>query len=172
MPSRIQGVLDHLKNISHDKVTPLLDTRHAIDPSAGIVLVNVPDQGVVMSDSGYEYHFYGARVLTGVTNFVRPHYHKHGEEPYRILAGEGEMNIGTVQGEKVVWNQPLKVKAGDEVIVQENEVHTLRNKGHVMLDIAIACPKEHLIDHDAKHPEGDRYFTKDLTDGMPPWFPK
>lgn len=167
----MQAVINHLKSFSQQQVASLLDEKHAVDSSAGIIIVGLP--GEVISTQGYTYHFHGARVLTGHANFVKPHFHTIGEEPYHILSGTaGEMNLGTVQDEKVVWKAPQKVTVGDFIVVQEGQVHSLRNPGEDPLDFTFACPDEHLINHDDEHPEGDRYFTLDLADGIPPWYPK
>lgn len=167
----MQLVINHLKSISHQQLSSLLDEKHAVDSRVGIVLVSLP--GEMISTTGYTYHFHGARVLTGHANFVKPHYHKIGEEPYHILSGSnGEMNLGVVQDNRVVWKEPQEVAAGDVIVVKEREVHSLRNRGEESLDFTFACPDEHLIDHGDDHPEGDRYFTKDLEDGIPSWYPK
>lgn len=178
-PSRIQPVVDKLNNIPHSKVGLLLDKKlnsiRAVDPIAGIAIVNLEDEGTITSDAGYEYHFHGARVMTSnpeTPNFVNPHYHLKGEEPYHILGGDnGEMNLGRVINGAVVWNEPYTVKAGDKVEVQEGEVHSLRNNGDTPLDFTFACPKNHLQDHSEQNPDGDRYLTKDLPNGIPPQYP-
>lgn len=168
--SKVQPVIDRLKSIPHDVVGPLLDTKHGVDPSAGIVLVNLDVSPV--SANGFEFHFHGARVLTGEGNFVKPHYHEKGEEPYHILKGKGEMNLGEADNDEVKWKSPKEVMPGDVIEVQEHEVHSLRNPGETPLDFTFACPDEHLVDNSPEHPEGDRFFTMDLQHGTPPWYPK
>lgn len=178
-PSKIQPIVDKLNSISHTLVGPLLDEklkelRTNVDPVAGIAIVDLA--GEVTSEAGYKYHFHGARVMTSnpeTPNFVNPHYHNLGEEPYHILAGDnGEMNLGRVVNGEVVWNEPYTVKAGDDVEVQEGEVHSLRNKGETPLDFTFACPDNHLVDHSEEKPDGNRYLTRDLPNGIPPQYPK
>lgn len=178
--SRIQPIVDKLGTVSNEITGPLLDAKlrdaQTVDPLAGIVIVNLTEMGTVTSPAGQEYHFYAARILTSnpkTPNFVNPHYHLNGEEPYHIITGDnGEMNLGVVKDGKVEWREPRKVVAGDGIEVQEGEVHSLRNNGEEPMDFAFSCPKEHLIDQGENHPEGDRYFTKDLPNGIPPWYPK
>lgn len=166
------AVIERLQSVLPSDVSPLLDAKlheaHAVDASAGIVIIGLP--GKVETDKGV-YHFHGARVLTGAGNFVKPHYHNIGSEPYHILAGDnGEMNLGRVVDGEVKWDEPKLIRAGGLVIVQEGQVHSLRNNGEVPLDFAFACPNEHLVDNGEEHPEGDRYFTADLIHGTPPWY--
>lgn len=172
--SRIQNVREALRaNYTHDQVKPLLDAKHEADPVAGIAIVNL--EGETVSNAEQKFHFHGARVFTSGLehpNFVNPHYHTKGEEPYIILSGEGgEMNLGRVIDGQVVWDAPRMVKQGDEIEVQEEQVHSLRNTGEEPLDFTFACPDEHLIDNSPEHPEGDRYIVRDLPNGIPPQYP-
>lgn len=165
-------VIDRLQSFTHDVVGPLLDAKlqeaHAVDPSAGIVIVGLP--GEIETDKGI-YHFHGARVLTGADNFVKPHYHKIGIEPYHILSGDdGEMNLGRVVDGEVKWDEPKLIRAGGLVVVQEGQVHSLRNTGKEPLDFTFACPDNHVKDNGPDNPKGDRYFTSDLIHGTPPWY--
>jgi len=86
------------------------------------------------------------------------------------------MNIGRVvdgeQGKEVRWGEPKTVAAGDTIEVQEGEVHSLRNNGETPLDFAFACPDEHLRDYSDENPSGDRYFTENLPNGIPPQYLK
>ena len=166
----IQHVNEKLLKISLNEVKPFLDAKHSADPVVGIVIVDLPELEIEGS-SGFIYHFHAARIFTSsneTPNFVNPHYHMKGEEPYHILAGDkGEMNIGKVVDGKVLWQEPKIIKTGDLIEVQEGEVHSLRNLGLTPLDFTFACPDEHLIDHSSEQPEGDRYLTKNLQDGFP-----
>ena len=175
MESRIYPVRERLRAITHQQVKPLLDAKHEADPVAGIAIANLVDIEPVTTDKG-EYHFHAARVFTSSPehpNFVNPHYHTKGEEPYRILSGEGgEMNLGRVENGSVVWDTPFQVKEGQEIEVQEGQVHSLRNTGEEPLDFTFACPDEHLIDNSSEHPEGDRYIVRDLPNGIPPQYPR
>lgn len=166
-PSRIKLVIDRLHALTYGIVKPHLDARHEADPAAGIAIVHFAGTiEPIRSADGQDYHFHAARIFPGQKNFVNPHYHLKGEEPYEILAGDnGEMNLGRVLDGEVEWNEPRQVKAGDTVNVQEGEVHSLRNNSDVPLDFVFACPDNHLN-------EIDRFFTKDLSNGIPPWYQK
>lgn len=168
-PTKIQSVIDKLHTLTHEIVKPYLDAQHDADPAAGIAIVHLKDKGIiepVKAEDGQVYHFHLARIFPGAQNFVNPHYHLKGEEPYEILAGDnGEMNIGRVVDGKVEWKDPRQVKAGDKVNVKEGDVHSLRNNSDVPLDFVFACPDNHLN-------EIDRFFTADLPNGIPPQYPK
>ncbi len=173
-------VLDRLRSINPGEAKARLDAeqkeRHRVDPQAGIIIVHLPDEPVNTED-GLEYRFHLARILpaqSGQQNFVTPHLHKIGGEPYRYLGGsDGEMNTGRVEGDRVEWNDPEHAVPGAEVMVKEGEVHSLRNKGGDYYDFAFACPNAHLEDNDpVARPTGDRYIVKDMPGGIPPWYSK
>ncbi len=170
-----QNVNDQLLKITHEEVEPLLDEKHTADPVAGIAIVNLPHIEVETAE-GLKYHFHAARVFTSsptTPNFVNPHYHLIGEEPYHILSGNnGEMNLGRLVDGEVIWEEPKTVKTADFINVQEGQVHSLRNTGDTPLDFTFACPDEHLIDNSPEHPEGDRYVVKDFPNGIPPQYPR
>lgn len=164
-------ILSTLRSFSEDQIKQLLDAKHTPDSKAGIIIVplEVPE---LKNEQRQIYKFFAARVLPKSMNpqhFVNPHYHKHGEEPYLFIYGDkGEMNTGYVKDNEVIWNIPKIVVPGEIYSVKENEVHSFRNIGENPYDFAFACPSLHLVDYDLQaHPEGDRYFTKDLTNGMP-----
>lgn len=163
-------LLNRLQDISHDSVKPLLDHHTTLDPHSGIILVSLdltPEE-----HAGLSFHFHGARIVTGEHNYVNPHYHKIGIEPYYLLSGIGEMNLGFVEENRVEWDEPRLVEAGELIVVEETEVHSLRNKGKDPLDFVFACPEKHLVDNNSTHPEGDRYFTAHLENGFPPQYAK
>lgn len=167
-------VTQRLVQITLQEVRPLLEAKHSADPVAGIAIVALP--GIeVKNEQGLVYHFHAARVFTSSPsspNFVNPHYHLKGEEPYHILAGDAcEMNLGKVVDNAVHWDLPKIVKAGDVVEVQEGEAHSLRNNGIEPLDFTFACPDAHLVDYSSENPSGDRYLTKALANGMPAHYP-
>ncbi|MEK7186477.1 MAG: hypothetical protein AAB675_03890 [Patescibacteria group bacterium] len=171
----ITPAAERLKAIPYSEVKPLLDAKHEADPVAGIAIANLTDIEPVETDKGI-YHFHAARVFTSTPetpNFVNPHYHKIGEEPYNILRSDGgEMNLGYVKDGKVEWDAPRTVVAGEIINVKEGQVHSLRNIGQEPLDFTFACPDNHLIDNSPEKPEGDRYLTKNLPSGIPPQYPK
>lgn len=173
------ALMARLRAITADKVKPLLDAefaqRHAVDSKVGIVIAHLDDESVFSLEDGQEYKFHAARVYPprpGEQNFVTPHLHSKGIEPYRFLTGgRAEMNIGKVRHKEVIWDQPSEVSVGEEVIVQPGEVHSLRNKGDDPYDFVFACPDSHLKDHDkTTAPDGDRFIVKDYTNGIPPWY--
>ncbi|MFI5265192.1 MAG: hypothetical protein ACHQT7_00420 [Candidatus Levyibacteriota bacterium] len=171
----ISGVVNRLRLIPGAEIQAMLDTKHGADPLAGIAIVNLTDMAPEIS-GGQKFHFHGARVFTSTPetpNFVNPHYHLIGEEPYRMLSSRGgEMNLGRVVDGKVVWDAPKAVETEEVVVVGEGQVHSLRNTGTEPFDFLFACPDSHLVDHSEEKPEGDRYFTKDLPNGIPPQYPK
>jgi oxalate decarboxylase/phosphoglucose isomerase-like protein (cupin superfamily) len=168
-----EQVEDSLRRIDPQALERGLDEKHQADPIAGIAIVNL--EGSILTPDG-EYHLHGARVFTSSTehpNYVNPHLHKIGVEPYVVFAGDGgEMNLGWVVDGQVVWDDPKRVKPGDTIRVKEGQVHSLRNTGDAPLDFVFACPDNHLVDHSEEKPEGDRYLTKDLPNGIPPQYPK
>jgi mannose-6-phosphate isomerase-like protein (cupin superfamily) len=168
----MEKVIEQLKTISHEKIAPLLDAKHAVDTHVGIIIFKIEDIGPVVLQPGLKFYFHAARILPGETHFVKPHFHKKGDEPYLILSGAGEMNLGTIKEGKVVWDEPRKVMVGDIVEVREEQVHSLRNVEKTPLDFVVACPDEHKVDNTSENPEGDRYFPTGLADEIPPWYPK
>lgn len=170
--SKERSVLKELREITHVDIKTLLDAKQCIDLAAGIIIVKL-EKLPVMGELDQEYDFYAARVLPATLenpNFVNPHYHKNGMEPYRFLSSSGEMNIGSVKDNEVVWNEPKKVSVGDEVEIEGGKVHSYRNLGNEPADFVFACPKNHLVNNDPEHSEGDRYFVKAFKNGLPPWY--
>ena len=170
----IQQIVDRLANITPERASLLLDETMAVDSKAGIIIVKLEDMPAMEGEDGQDYRFYVARVLPAGpdgSNYVNPHVHYRGEEPYHFLIGaDGEMNSGRIFGDEVRWSRARRVQPGDTVVIGEGEVHSFRNNGTEPADFAFACPDSHLIDADEEHPEGDRRFTKDLDHGIPPWY--
>jgi oxalate decarboxylase/phosphoglucose isomerase-like protein (cupin superfamily) len=71
-----------------------------------------------------------------------------------------EEHLGQVEGAAVVWRPGAPAGPGDEIVVQEGEVHSLENTGSKLLDFAFSCPAAHLT-------EEDRVFTSDMKNGEP-----
>src|SRR3989338_5347775 len=172
------ALMARLRAITADKIGPLLDAelvrRQAVDPKVGIVIAHLDDEPI-RGEDGQEYKFHAARVYPpapGEQNFVTPHLHSKGIEPYRFLSGsKAEMNTGVVRHKEVVWNAPREVSVGEEFIVQPGEVHSLLNRGEAPYDFVFACPDSHLKDHDSTTaPDGDRFIVKDYKNGIPPWY--
>jgi oxalate decarboxylase/phosphoglucose isomerase-like protein (cupin superfamily) len=172
--SEVAGVVEKLREIPDEKVVSGLNAQADVDPQAGIVIVHLTDIENVQTPKG-AYHFHSALVKTSnpeTPNFVKPHVHEVGQEPYRMVQGTGgEMNLGRVVNGEVVWEAPYAVRAGDEINVLEGQVHSLRNVGVEPLIFTFACPDSHLTDKTPENPEGDRVFTTDLPNGTPPQYP-
>jgi mannose-6-phosphate isomerase-like protein (cupin superfamily) len=186
-PSRVSAekralltpVLDYMRQINVSGISSALDVV-AKDSNAGIAIAHL--EGAVTTVDG-EYHFHAARVFPGDGNFVNPHWHEVGEEPYLILAGEdGEINLGRMVDGKVVWDEPRAVQAGEMIIVEEGQIHSLRNKGGKSYDFLFACPASHLSDKSTENKTGDRQFAAKLRpgtnvidlhvpNGIPPHYP-
>lgn len=161
MSTQIRSVLDKLRTITPAVFQQRLDTKaQEIDPTVGIAIVPLPEQGSVVAEDEQEYKFYVARVEAG--KHVNPHVHFKGEEPYRIVTGEeGVMHIGTVDGQSVTWKPAEPKKAGDEIIVAGGEVHSFENTGSTPVDFTFACPDSHLDN------TKDRVMTTDFQNGFP-----
>lgn len=170
-----EKVMERIREITHEYVKPLLDAESEVKPDAGIIIVPLTGVQSVELEPGVTYDYYAARVLPNSSehpNFVNPHYHEHGNEPYRFLEGtDMEMNSGKVEGGHVEWAKPQIVQGGEEFVIGEGIVHSLRNKGTEPVDFVFACPKSHITTNTPETPDGDRYFTKDLENGIPPWYP-
>lgn len=162
-PTQIQPVLDKLRTISEADIKPGLDAKAQVDPAVGIIIVPLPEQGSVTAEDGQVYKYWSARVLP--KTHVNPHAHFVGDEPYKLLTGEGIMHIGTIRGEgearEVVWEPATVRQTGDEIIVRGGEVHSLENTGDVPLDFTFACPDSHLSD------DQDRTITVTFQNGLP-----
>jgi mannose-6-phosphate isomerase-like protein (cupin superfamily) len=174
----VAPLIDGLKALDPVAVKAALDRKfeatHAVDPSAGIVISDLPDAEPIELN-GQVFRLHGARIMPAnesTTNYVNPHLHEHGQEPYFILDGtHGEMNTGTIVNERVEWDPPRQVSPGEVITVQENQVHSLRNTGDTTFDFAFASPDSHLQDHTPENPEGDRIFTTGLVGALPPHYP-
>lgn len=173
IPDAIRPIVDRLTSITHEHARPPLDAQVAVDPRAGVIIANLEGITAMRSDAGQVYRFYAARVLppdSDAPNYVNPHVHQHGEEPYHFLSGAGgEMNSGRISSGRVRWSPATRVGPGDTVVIREGEVHSFRNNGTEPADFVFACPDSHLIDKSEDQPEGDRQFTEGLEDGIPPW---
>lgn len=173
----VAPLVDQMRALDPATVKLALDQKlaeaHAVDPSAGIVIApleRVPSYDV----NGQEFRFYGARILpagSDAPNYVNPHVHEVGEEPYLMLEGTGgEMNTGTIIDGRVEWDPSREVSPGEAVVIKEGQVHSLRNTGNTDFDFAFASPDSHLLDKTEEYPEGDRVFTTGLTDALPPHY--
>lgn len=71
------------------------------------------------------------------------HYHQAGREVYQILAGEGFFDLGEWTGDTVLWNDSLKIGAGDVFEVPAGKVHRLSG-GAEDLQMVFFAPPSHL----------------------------
>lgn len=175
----IAPIVDDLAALDPSAVKAVLDRKlaetHAVDPSAGILIA--PLEGAEPRDlNGQTFRFYGARILpagTEAPNYVIPHVHQVGVEPYYIFEGTGgEMNTGRIEEGRVIWNAPRTVLPGEAIVIEEGQVHSLRNTGETDFDFAFASPDSHLVDKNPEQPKGDRVFTTNLENPLPPHYPQ
>lgn len=170
LEKRVEPLLVQLRQISAAEAKGILDKK-TIDPAVGIVVAKFDKPPFEFE--GQMYSVYAARVRakrsSGTQPYVTPYLHKRGSEPYRFLSNEqGEMNFGKVEGGEVKWLPPLVVSKGQEVVIEQGEVHSFRNNGTGDADFVFACPDSHLQDYDDKeHPNGDRFIVKGLKNGIP-----
>lgn len=173
LEKRDEPLLVKLRAISPEAAEEILN-KNEIDPAVGIVVAKFDTPPFEFE--GQMYSVYAARVRakrqSGGQPYVTPHLHRRGVEPYRFLSNEaGEMNFGKVSGDEVKWLPPLVVSNGQEVVIEEGEVHSFRNNGIGDADFVFACPDAHLVDYDEqKNPTGDRYIVKSLKTGIPPHY--
>lgn len=72
------------------------------------------------------------------------HYHNEGSEIYQILLGEGNIKLGELSGDDVVWNDSFIVSTGDIFQVKPKIVHKLSNSSNEPLQIIFIAPPSHL----------------------------
>jgi mannose-6-phosphate isomerase-like protein (cupin superfamily) len=171
----IAPIIEKLKALHPEQVKGALDQQYSVDPRVGIVITGLPDIEAVVT-GGQTFRFHGARIMpasSGIPNYVKPHVHEKGQEPYVIISGnKGVMNTGQVAGERVDWNEPgRQVAPGDVIVVEEGQVHSLINNSGEPLDFAFACPDSHLEDRSLDNPQGDSMFTTHLDNPLPPHYP-
>ncbi len=68
------------------------------------------------------------------------HYHNEGAEIYQILAGEGNIELGELSDDTVVWNGSFTVRPGDIFEVKPKIVHRLSNNSGGVLHIIFFAP--------------------------------
>ena len=164
-----EPLLFPLRQISPEEAKAILDKKE-IDPAVGIVVAKFDKPPFEFE--GQTYSVYAARVRakkeSGAQPYVTPHLHKKGSEPYRFLSEGGEMNFGKVEADEIKWLPPLIVSNGQEVVIEQDEVHSFRNNGSGDADFVFACPDSHLQDYEEKErPNGDRFIVKNLRNGTP-----
>lgn len=88
--------------------------------------------------------FYIAELKPGKK--LPAHYHNEGSEIYHVLAGKGEIELGTLSGTEVVWQKHLDINPNDILEVKPRIVHRLANDGDENLKIVFIAPPSHLGD--------------------------
>lgn len=175
LEKRDELLLAHLRQISPEEAKEILDKK-TIDPAVGIVVAKFDKPPFEFEGQLYSVHAARVRAKkeSGAQPYVTPHLHKRGSEPYRFLSNErGEMNFGKVNEDEqeITWLPPLVVSKGQEVVIEQGEVHSFRNNGTGDADFVFACPDTHLIDYDEQQrPNGDRFIVKSLKNGIPPHY--
>lgn len=168
-------VVERLQGLEPEQVKAALDQQPSPDASVNIVMATLDDVDPVVTGEG-TYRFHAARILpagSDTPNFVRPHLHHDGQEPYVMLNGTGgEMNTGWIEGERIKWDDARSVSPGEVIMIEENQVHSLRNTDEEQpFDFVFACPDRHLDDYSmTTNPNGDRYFTDHLDNPLPPHY--
>ncbi|PHV11916.1 cupin domain-containing protein [Chitinimonas sp. BJB300] len=75
--------------------------------------------------------------------FVNPHFHKHGNEHYHIIQGQGKIELtDALTG----ISSTRTVEAFSSFVVEENVIHSLTNIGDAPLILMFSCPEAHLTD--------------------------
>ncbi|HYF81940.1 MAG TPA: cupin domain-containing protein [Clostridia bacterium] len=72
------------------------------------------------------------------------HYHNEGVEIYQIFEGEGNVELGKLSGDTILWDNSYTVKTGDVFEVQPKMVHRLSNNSDKVLRIIFFAPPSHL----------------------------
>ena len=86
-----------------------------IDPKANIKLVKISGNS--------EISVFAAQVSPHT--HLNPHYHKVGIEIYQIYQGQGEMKVGSVIKDSVIWEETFKINQGYFFIIEAGKVNQL-----------------------------------------------
>ena len=106
-----------------------------LDPAVGIRLARLSGEDA--------FCFYGAEISAGTK--LSAHFHREGPEIYYILAGNGRMSLGDLEGEAgVAWKEVFDVAAGDCFTVKPGQAHQLENNGSDTLNALFGCSATHL----------------------------
>lgn len=107
----------------------------ALDPAVGIRVARL---------SGADaFCFFGAEISAGTR--LSAHFHREGLEIYYILAGNGRMSLGDLEGEAgVIWKEVFDVAASDCFTVKPGQAHQLENSGPDPLNALFGCSATHL----------------------------
>jgi len=166
-------VFETLHRVSPEGLAIAFEKAH-IEPAVGLAVAPLVDaKPLVFEDQTY--HAFAAKIISETTSGTRPcitpHYHKKGCD-FVLFLKPTELNLGvlTPDGKGVEWREPVIVKKGDELQIDEEQVHSWRAVEGSESDFLFYCPNEHLVDHSPEHPDGDRYIVKALQNGIPPHY--
>ena len=108
------------------------------DPAGGIRIVNV------MGDEHVGIDMADMKPQSSVT----AHYHKSGNEIYRIIHGGGRIHSCLPSANDTLnRNRSVDLKSGDYFTINEGLVHQLENTGSAPMIACFVCPAAH-IGHD------------------------
>lgn len=149
-PSSVRSVFEKIKaGVDVDGKLDAVTTDTAVN--IRIASLNIEKDGL---------SFFAARIAAGTR--VNAHVHRHGDEPYYIVEGEGEMSMGPVSfdGDSPVqtdWQPVARATSGSILTVPEGYAHSLENTGEQPLVILFGCLPTHLQAYDQG---GDRYMVE------------
>ncbi len=166
-------VFETLHRVSPEGLAEAFVQAH-IEPAVGLAVAPLFDaKPLIFEDQTY--HASAAKIISETTSGTRPcitpHYHKKGCD-FVLFLKPTELNLGTLtaDGKGVEWKAPAIVKEGDELQIDERQVHSWRAVEGSESDFLFYCPNEHLVDYSPERPEGDRYIVKALQNGTPPHY--
>jgi len=91
-----------------------------------------------------------SKIMVGVLELqpgrkIEAHVHSNGVDVIHVLKGRGEVYTGFQERGMVLWNDPVKIKAGDVFSIEPGMVHQLRNLSDKQsLFLTFSCPLSHL----------------------------
>jgi mannose-6-phosphate isomerase-like protein (cupin superfamily) len=107
----------------------------ALDPAVGLRVARLSGEDA--------FCFFGAEISAGTK--LSAHFHRADPEIYYILAGQGRMSLGDLEGETGVhWEEIFDVASGDCFTVKPGQVHQLENQGDTPLNAIFGCSATHL----------------------------
>src|SRR3989344_7223046 len=113
-----------------------------IDPDVGIAVQKVDD--VETTEGLYERWVALIPSRGHGQPFVGAHRHFIGLEYYCGLQGRGLMHRGFKHGDSIVREPSQVIKPGDELVIEEGQIHCLENTGQAPFVLAYACPPPHM----------------------------
>lgn len=111
----------------------LLHDQAVKDSTVGIPIAKV------LETSGWSWHV--AELAPAQT--IAPHYHRHGDEIYFVLAGAGLIHTWPAD-ESPAARHSQRVEAAATFSIAPQTVHQLENTGTTPLVLLFACSPDHL----------------------------